>query len=259
VIPVPVLTPRLSSYWIHLVTPIHASIAKPLAEGLRNKVVVTDSRICRLIPQKLLSAREAIRLALDPHQHYLMKSEFGQGTLLPPEWAQPADPAWAGGTLYEDRRKLTIHAPASTIWKIISKIGGKTGWYYADWLWQLRGWIDQLSGGIGMRKGRPAQGELTRGDIIDFWRVEEVEPVKRLLLVAEMKLLGEAVLDFRIEEKNGSETELTQTARFIPRGLGGIAYWFLVLPLHYLIFHGMLRAIGKKSTAMKATADEAKK
>jgi len=243
VIPVPVLTPRLSSYWIHLVTPIHASIARPLAEGLRNKVIVKDIRILGLIPQRLLTAKEAIRLALDENQYYLSEPDAGK-PLRPCEWSYPDDSPWAGGLVFEEKRSVSLDLPPAEVWKPISQIGGETGWYYADWLWKFRGWIDQVLGGVGMRKGRTG-GPLKSGNTIDFWRIERTEPEKELSLVAEMKLPGLALLHFGILQKADGKTELTQTARFIPRGLAGILYWYLLYPFHHLIFNGMIQGIVK--------------
>ena len=242
IIPVPVLTPRLSSYWIHLVTPIHASIARPLAEGLRNRVVCRENRIRDLIPQRLLSAREAIQLALGEFQNQLLGVRE-ESALLPSEWSAPGDPSWAGRTRFEDKRSVILKASLDQVWRPIQRIGGKTGWYYADWLWQLRGFLDRLVGGVGMRKGRTHSRELNEGDIIDFWRVKKIELKKRLLLIAEMKLPGAAVLDFQIKLIDDETTELSQTVRFIPRGLMGILYWYLAAPLHRVVFKGMLLGI----------------
>lgn len=244
VIPVPVLTPRLSSYWIHLVTPIHAAIARPLAEGLRNKVIVKDARILELIPQRLMTAKEAIRLALDENQYYLSEPD-AEKPLRPCEWSYPDDPPWAGGLVFEEKRSVSLDLPPAEVWRPISQIGGETGWYYADWLWKFRGWIDQVLGGVGMRKGTTS-GSLKSGDTIDFWRIERAEPEKELSLVAEMKLPGLALLHFNILQKADGKTELTQTARFIPRGLAGIFYWYLLYPFHYLIFNGMIQGIIKR-------------
>jgi uncharacterized protein YbjT (DUF2867 family) len=247
VIPVPVLTPRLSSYWIHLVTPLPASLARPLAEGLSSKVVCIDDRIRYLIPQNLLDCRQAIRLALDQSQHNLMEDPKKDKAWIPPsEWSYPGDPKWAGGTVYEDHRRIILEATPEDVWQPLLRIGGQTGWYYADWLWSLRGFLDRLIGGVGMRRGRSNVRSLDPGDIVDFWRVAMVEPQQRLLLVAEMKLPGRAILDFRITEINGWTTELHQIARFIPRGLGGVLYWNAVTPFHQFVFTGMLRRIGER-------------
>jgi uncharacterized protein YbjT (DUF2867 family) len=246
VIPLPVLTPRLSSYWIHLVTPISASLARPLAEGLSNEVVCTDNRIQQLIPKNLSDCRQAIRLTLEELQHNLIEDSKGNKAWIPPpEWSYPGDPKWAGGTVYEDYRRIILEATPNEVWQHLLQIGGKTGWYYADWLWRLRGFLDQLIGGVGMRQRRNNSNSLSSGDIVDFWRVCTVESQRRLLLVAEMKLPGQDILDFRIREIHGWTTEIHQIARFIPRGLGGILYWYSIYPFHQFVFNGMLRRIGE--------------
>lgn len=248
VIPVPVLTPKLSSYWIHLVTPVNASIARPLAEGLGSKVVCNDHRILNLIPIEQTDCRTAISTALDQSQHNLLKDvdEEEDSSIPPPEWTYPGDDKWAGGKVFEDHRKVLLRAEPEDIWKELVKIGGKNGWYYADWLWQLRGLIDKLLGGVGMRQGRTDPEHLNKGDIVDFWRILEAEPDRRLLLEAEMKVPGSAILDFSIIRKGGSLCELHQVARFIPRGMSGMLYWYSVTPLHELIFNGMLSRIAAK-------------
>ncbi len=254
VIPVPVLTPRLSSYWIHLVTPVPASIAQPLAEGLANPVVCLDNRIREIIPQELLDCRQTIRLALQRVEQQRVETCWSDaGALIPPEWAACGDAAYAGGTILSLGYRLRLQAAPQEVWQAVSRIGGATGWYYGDSLWALRGWIDRLLGGSGLRRGRRHPTELRIGDALDFFRVLELEPGKRLLLLAEMKLPGEATLEFRLTPRPDSATELTQTARFLPRGLLGILYWYALDPFHRNIYQGMLRAIaaatGKPITA----------
>ncbi len=247
IIPVPVLTPRLSSYWIHLVTPVSAAIARPLAEGLRNPVVCTDTRIRDLVPQELFDCRKAIRLALVRLRQHQVESSWTDAGLVPPaEWSLSQDPGWAGGTVYTDGRHIVLAAPIEEVWQAVSQIGGHTGWYYGDWLWQLRGLIDRLLGGVGLSRGRRDAGELRAGDALDFWRVLSIEKPNRLLLVAEMKLPGEAVLEFDLRENSPEQTELRQIARFLPRGLWGILYWAAVYPFHSLVFNGMLKGIAEK-------------
>ena len=248
ILPVPVLTPRLSSYWIHLVTPVSASIARPLAEGLSSEVVCHDDRIQKLIPIELTDCRTAIRVALDQSQHILIRDvdEENDPAVPPPEWIYNGDDSWAGGKVFEDHRKVLIEAEPADIWKQLILLGGKNGWYYADWLWQLRGLIDKLLGGVGMRQGRTDPKHLNKGEIVDFWRIRKVKPERRLLLVAEMKVPGSAILDFSIIKKGDSLCELHQIARFIPRGMSGILYWYSVSPLHELIFNGMLDKIARQ-------------
>lgn len=247
IIPVPVLTPRLSSYWIHLVTPVPASLARPLAEGLRNPVVCRDTRIRTLIPQPLLDCRQAIRLALERVRQQTVESSWIDAGRIPPaEWSIPGDPRWAGGTVLEDGRRIVMAASPEALWRVLSRIGGSTGWYYGDWLWRLRGVLDRLVGGVGLNRGRRDAVELQVGDALDFWRVASVERPRRLLLAAEMKVPGQAVLEFSLQPSGDGQTELRQTARFLPRGLWGLLYWYAVLPFHGLVFNGMLRSIAEE-------------
>lgn len=248
IIPVPVFTPTLSSYWIHLVTPVPAYLGRPLAEGLKNPTICKNNDIQDMIPQDLYSAREATRLALDRMQHHKVESHWTDaGKIWPVAWASESDASWAGGTIYEDKRSVVIEGSPDEIFKPLSRIGGITGYYYADWLWRLRGQMDKLIGGVGSRRGRRDPDNLSAGDALDFWRVREVESGKKLLLVAEMKLPGEAVLEFKITRISETETKLTQTARFLPSGILGILYWKVITPLHDLVFHGMLKGIAEGS------------
>jgi hypothetical protein len=225
-----------------------AYIAQPLADGLRNPALCKDDRIKSILPHQLLSCREAIRLALQQLKTQQIESHWTDAGVAPlAEWAQPHDAAWAGGTVYEDRRSLIVDATQDEVWETIVVIGGQTGWYYANWLWQLRGLIDGLIGGVGLRRGRRHPSDLQPGDALDFWRVALVKPVQQLLLKAEMKLPGEAYLGFYIRAVNARQTEIEQVARFVPSGLFGIMYWKLLLPLHKLIFGGMINAIAAKS------------
>lgn len=246
ILPVPVLTPRLSSLWIHLVTPISHRIARPLAEGLRNRVVCRDDAAARLLPQRLLTVREAIDTALgNLRNHAVETAWFDAGPL-------PGDPDWAGGRVFTDRRTTVVNAPADVVYRTVSRIGGDQGYHAADWLWRLRGWLDRLVGGPGLRRGRRDPAHLAFGDALDFWRVTAVEPQRRLELRAEMKLPGEALLSFEVRpgEPGTATCTLTQTARFRPRGLAGLAYWYAVLPLHGLVFNGMLNGIRRAAEAM---------
>lgn len=236
VIPVPVLTPRLSSLWIHLVTPISHRIARPLAEGLRNRVVCRDALAQRLLPQRLLGVREAIRAALDQVAHDAVETTWSLAGRV------PGDPDWAGGTLFTDRRSLAIEAPADVVFRAVCRIGGGHGYYAADWLWRLRGLLDRLVGGPGLRRGRRDPEHVAYGEPLDFWRVVGLEPDRRLSLRAEMKLPGEALLEFLVEPASQG-TRLSQIARFQPRGLLGLAYWYAVLPLHRVVFSGMIQGI----------------
>ncbi len=248
IVPVPVFTPRLSSYWINFVTPVPAYIARPLAEGLKNPAVCTESKITKIIPQDLLSCAAAIKIAIDRTQHHKVDSHWTDAGRMPPvEWFSSSDPEWAGGSVFSDVRSVIIDGTAADAWNAIARIGGTTGWYYANWLWRLRGLVDFLWGGIGLRRGRRHPDELRTGDAVDFWRVKAAECEKRLLLIAEMKLPGQAALEFQIRQKSVNKTEILQIARFLPSGLWGFAYWFAVSPFHEFIFTGMLNGVAKAS------------
>ena len=246
IIPVPVLTPRLSSYWIHLVTPVPAAIARPLAEGLSNPVICRENRIREILPQELYDARTAIRLALDRIRQQQVETAWtDSGRIHPAEWSIPGDPAWAGGSLFDDSRRIILQGRPEEIWPAVASIGGEVGYYYADWLWRIRGLLDRLCGGVGLCRGRRSSKELHPGDAIDFWRVVAVDRPDILMLSAEMKLPGEAVLSFRLTPVDAEHTEVLQTARFLPRGLLGLLYWYAVMPFHHFVFRGMLHGIAE--------------
>ena len=243
IVPVPVLTPRLSSLWIHLVTPVSSRIARPLAEGLRNPVVCRDAEAARLMPHVALPARQAIAAALGKLEAADVETSWSDAGPV------PGDPDWAGGTVYVDRRAVEVAAGAGEVFAAVCRIGGGHGWYAADLLWRVRGWMDRLAGGPGLRRGRRHPERVAYGDALDFWRVVGVEPDRELRLRAEMKLPGEAELDFTIEPAGeaGQPTRLIQTARFKPRGLLGLAYWFAVKPLHAVVFDGMLEGVRREA------------
>lgn len=246
IIPVPVLTPSLSALWIHLISPVPKSIALPLTEGLTSDAVCTENRIRSIIPQKLLTCREAIRLALDLiRQDKVDSCWMDAGKLLEPEWAHCGDAEWAGGTIMRCGYRVRLQATVDEAWQSVSRIGGKTGWYYGNFLWRLRGVVDRLAGGVGLRRGRRHPSEIGVGDALDFWRVLEVDAPGRLLLVAEMKTPGEALLEFQITPCGNGQVELQMLSRFLPRGLFGILYWYGLYPFHEWIFYGMLKAIAE--------------
>ena len=248
IIALPLLTPRMSSLWINLLTPVPAVLARPLAEGLRNRVVCREDSIRDLIPQELFNCRKAIRLAQERvREHQVESSWIDAGAIPPAEWSTPGDPDWTGGTIYNDSRQILLAAKPEEVWSGVVSIGGEAGWYYADWLWKLRGFMDHLVGGVGLHRGRRTQQEISAGDALDFWRVARVTKYQRLLLVAEMKLPGEATLDFRLEEIAPGQTLLTQVACFLPRGFLGLLYWYAVSPFHNFIFDGMLRGFAEVS------------
>lgn len=218
VLSVPVLTPRLSSLWLGLVTPLYVRVGRKLIDSIRHPTVVEDNSAAREFNIRPCGFREAIRMAL---------SQGYQGWLF-------------------DSRSISVNTPPEKAFEAIRRIGGKTGWYYADWLWRLRGAIDRMAGGVGLRRGRRDPDDLRTGDVLDCWRVEAIEPNRRLRLAAEMKLPGRAWLEFEVSGDARGST-IHQTASFDPVGLLGRAYWYSVYPLHQLVFGGMLRGIAAAS------------
>ena len=247
VIPVPVLTPRLSSLWIHLVTPLNKEIARPLAEGLRNRVVCRDNEIQHIMPHACLPVHEAMEAAVAKVQSGSVETAWSDAGVI------AGDPSWAGGTEFSDQRELLVQANTDAVWRAVSGLGGERGYYGVDWLWRLRGRMDRLIGGPGLRRGRRNPDHLQFGDALDFWRVTAITPGERLELTAEMRLPGTATLGFELlpTPDQPGITRLQMTARFRPRGLLGIAYWYSVLPLHGFVFRGMLKGIARE--ALKRT------
>jgi uncharacterized protein YbjT (DUF2867 family) len=246
IIPVPVLTPGLSALWIHLISPVPKSIALPLTQGLTSNAVCTENEIQSIIPQALLSCREAIKLALDrTQQQQVQTCWMDAGGLLEPEWAHCGDADWAGGTIMKCGYRALLQATPEEVWQPVARIGGKTGWYFGNFLWRLRGAIDRLVGGVGLRRGRRHPVDLGVGDALDFWRVLEVDPPNRLQLLAEMKTPGEALLEIQISDHKNGQTELQMLSRFLPKGLFGILYWYGLYPFHQWIFAGMLKRMAQ--------------
>ncbi len=251
IIPVPVLSPELSAHWINLVTPIPKALATPLIQGLRNRVVCADDRIRDIIPQRLLSCREAIGKALDRVREQSVPTcwtDAGRPDM--PEWMTCGDASYAGGDLLECAYAIQVEAPPETVWKPVSAIGGETGWYHGDLLWRLRGMLDKLVGGPGLRRGRRHPTDIGVGDALDFWRVLDVRPGERLLLLAEMKVPGDALLEFRLAPTATGGTELWMLSWFLPRGLAGLAYWWALYPLHKGLFKGMLCGLAAATGAL---------
>jgi len=239
-IPVPVLTPTLSSLWLGLVTPIYARVGRKLVESVRNETVIHDDKALRLFPIRPLGYRKAIQQALANEDH-----EFAQTRWSDAVSSRSATKTKAGvrlGSRFVDSRSCRVSCSPQQAFIPIDRIGGKTGWYHSNWLWKIRGYLDLAVGGIGMRRGRPHPDNLKLGDTVDFWRVEAYEPNRLLRLSAEMRLPGRAWLQFDIEEDEPG-TVIRQTAIFDPSGLAGILYWYALFPLHKAVFAGTLRGI----------------
>lgn len=247
VIPVPVLSPTLSSGWVHLVTPVPGAVARPLIEGLRNPAVCQESTIQDLIPVKIQSADRAIELALKRINEGQVESHWSDAGSLPAEASQPGDPDWAGGTILRDCREIIVDNEPECLWDTIVGVGGKSGWFGIDVLWKIRGWMDRLIGGVGHTRGRRDPQELQIGDALDFWRVLDMDRPHRLTLLAEMKIPGTATLSFELEPLGEDQLVCRQTARFEPSGLLGLVYWYGIFPIHSLVFTGMLKEIASQS------------
>lgn len=246
VLEVPVLTPGLSSHWIGLVTPLPAGLARPLVEGLRTEVIVRDHAIEALVPRTRLSLREAVHLALVRTRSLEVSTSWAGAEWVAhdPGEAMPSDPGWSGGTVLDDTRVVTTPASVGQVYRAVTGVGGAHGWYVAEILWELRGFLDRVLGGPGMRRGRRHPDELRVGDAVDFWRVEALVPDRLVRLRAEMKVPGEAWLEWTIEpdgERGGAR--LTQRARFHPRGVLGRLYWYALLPIHGVIFSRLARRL----------------
>ncbi len=247
-ISVPVLTPRLSSLWLGLVTPVYARVGRKLIDSIRNPTVVRDPSALKLFSIRPKGIREIIARAIFNEDREFAATKWSDALSSCGE-----ESSWGGvrfGNRIVDSREVSVSCSAERAFRPIRRIGGKTGWYYSDRLWQVRGFLDLVFGGVGVRRGRRDPEQLQVGDAVDFWRVEAFEKNKRLLLAAEMKLPGRAWLEFAVEDK-GTTSLIRQTAIFDPIGVAGLMYWYVLFPVHKLIFANMLRAIAA------ACADEA--
>jgi uncharacterized protein YbjT (DUF2867 family) len=243
---VPVMTPRLSSYWLYFVTATSFKLAVNLVDSMKIPLVAKNNELEKMLNIKPISYKEAVELAFQRiEQNNVISS-----------WKDSLSSSYDDNSLLEhinvptngcfiDKREKEIITNVDSVLENIWSIGGERGWYYADWLWHIRGFLDKLVGGVGLRRGRTNIKSINTGDTLDFWRVLAADKQKkRLLLYAEMKLPGEAWLEFRIIEKNGKNF-LQQTATFRPRGLLGRLYWYSVLPFHFFVFNGMAENIVK--------------
>ena len=247
-VPVPLLTPRLSSLWLGLVTPLYARVGRKLVDSMRNPTVVRDPAALLVFPVKPRGVREAIARALVNEDGAFARTRWSDAVS-----SSGLTERYGGdriGTRFIDSRKALVPVPPSAAFAPIRRIGGDAGWYYGNFLWRLRGFLDLLAGGVGLRRGRRHPDELREGDVLDFWRVEAVEPNRLLRLRAEMRVPGRAWLQFEITPAAGG-AEIRQTAVFDSSGLFGLAYWYALYPLHRFVFGGMLRGIA--AAALGAT------
>jgi len=255
-IPVPVLTPRLSSYWVHWMTPVPAGIARALIEGLRNEVVVRDDAARHQFPDlRPIGYRPAVERALAQLEAGHIETTWSDA-LVTTEGDRAAVLLTQREGMILERRQRFVRVPVEKVYAAFSQLGGETGWLYGDWLWRIRGAIDRLVGGVGLRRGRRDPVDVRVGDAVDFWRVEAVEPGRLLRLRAEMKVPGLAWLQFEVEPDPERGTRLTQTAFFAPRGLAGLLYWYGLYPAHAAVFSGLIDRLAARagpSDALQAT------
>ncbi|GAA2462097.1 SDR family oxidoreductase [Streptomyces glaucus] len=247
ILPVPVLTPRLSSLWIGLVTPVPRRIARPLTESLRHEVVCRDGDIERYVPSPPghpVGFDRAVSLALQRVRDAQVTTRWSSASVPgAPSDPLPTDPDWAGGSLYTDVREVTAEVAPDALWDVVEGIGGENGWYSFPLAWAVRGRLDRLAGGVGLRRGRRDARRLRAGDSLDFWRVEEIERGRLLRLRAEMRLPGLAWLEMRVDDDGKGTVRYRQRALFHPRGLLGHLYWWGISPFHAVVFGGMARNI----------------
>lgn len=262
IVGVGVLTPRLSSLWVSLVTPVPGPLARPLVESLVHEVVCDEHDIAEYVPdppEGLLPFDASVRLALQRIQDADVVTRWSSASVAgAPSDPLPSDPDWAGGSLYRDERRTTVDAPADVVWEVIQTVGGERGWYSWPLAWQIRGLLDRLSGGPGLRRGRRDPARLLIDDAVDFWRVEEVQPGRLLRLRAEMRVPGLAWLELAVrQEADPGRSTLRQLATFHPHGLVGQLYWWSVAPFHGVVFGGMQR--GMRAEAERLAAERSGK
>ena len=249
-IPVPFLTPHLSSLWLGLVTPLYARVGRKLVESLRNPTLISNNLAATALPVRPRSVRDAIARALLNEDREIAETRWSDALS-----SGSAPQQWGGtrfGSRLVDSRTVVVHVSPEKAFGPIRRIGGKTGWYYANWLWSVRGFLDLLVGGVGVRRGRRDPENLRVGDPLDFWRVDLYESPQRLRLAAEMRLPGRAWLEFEVTPCEGG-SQIRQTAIFDPLGLSGLIYWYGIAPLHGFIFSGMLRNIARAAESADET------
>ncbi|MFI6238508.1 SDR family oxidoreductase [Micromonospora sp. NPDC050795] len=251
IVPVRPLTPSLSSHWVGLITPVPNKIARPLVESLIHEAVTHEHDIARYIPDPpggLTGFDEAVALALAKVRDAQVETRWStaSGPDAPAE-PLPTDPVWSGGTAYTDVRERAVDAPPAALWRVVEGVGGEHGWYSFPLAWSIRGWLDRLVGGVGLRRGRRDPHRLQVGEALDFWRVEEIIPGELLRLRAEMRLPGRAWLEMRVLPAGDGRSRYQQRAVFLPRGLPGHAYWKSVAPFHAVVFGGMARNIARNA------------
>jgi hypothetical protein len=235
---VPFLSPALSSRWLTLITPVYSSIGRYLIESVRAPSVVRNPEAARGFRVRPMGIAQAIERALANEDRPAAETRWSDAA-RPGAWVAAIEP---GRDVLRNEQVTTVPLPPDEAFAPIRRIGGRTGWYFGNWLWRIRGLVDLMTGGVGMRRGRPDPEYPRQGSTLDFWRVEVYQPGRRLRLAAEMRVPGRAWLEFRAEP-DGDSTVIRQIAYFEPRGLAGLLYWYLLWPIHEAMFRGMLRRI----------------
>jgi uncharacterized protein YbjT (DUF2867 family) len=249
-IPTPVYAPRLSAYWVHMVTPVHWRAVLPLIEGLRAESIVHDDLARQLFPQiDPLDFQTAVHLALGRVHNDNVETSWSDALVTSAGDVQPYKLTQQEGMMIE-RRQLVVDLPPESVFRAYTGLGGNRGWLYMNWSWVIRGWADKLVGGVGLRRGRRHPDDIRVGESLDFWRVESVKPNQSLLLRAEMKVPGKAWLKFESLPLDPDKTLLTQTAYFAPKGLFGFLYWYSLYPIHSFIFSGLIRKIAERAKSL---------
>ncbi len=248
IIPVRTLSPKLSAQWVGLVTPVPGSIAKPLVEGLIQEAVCHEHDVAAYVPDPpggLKGFDEAVTLALKRTRDAEVETRWSTGAWTGASAEPlPNDPEWSGGSVYTDHREMDVRASPEALWRVITSVGGETGWPSFPLAWTARGWLDRLIGGVGLQRGRRDPHELYVGEALDFWRVEAIEPGRLLRLRSEMRLPGRAWLEMTVSD-GPVGCVYRQRAVFLPRGLSGPLYWWSISPFHAIVFGGMARNIAR--------------
>ncbi len=230
--------------WVGALTPLKGPWVFPLMESFRDKTICRDTKVNALIPSEYPWPRDVIKTMLYQNTEVIERNL--PVDTLPLEWSMRGDPEWSGGTIFRLTNSATIAAAPEDAWRVLSRMGGKIGWYYGDWLWSLRGAIDRMLGGKGMKPGRKDDYNLKVGDPVDCWRIKIAEPLKRLLLLAELKIPGKCYWDFKIESVDSEKVKILQEIVFIPHGLPGFLFWHLLKPVHSRVFNGMVVETAKR-------------
>jgi len=256
-IPVPVYTPHLSAYWVHLVTPIHWRMVLPLIQGLKSESLVVDRKAAELFPEiRPKDYKSSVEQALSNIRKGLVETSWSDALVSSAGDIKPYRFSVIEGMMIERRQKL-LDLPPEAVFKAYSGIGGERGWLYMDWAWTIRGWMDKLVGGVGLRRGRRHPDEIRVGESLDFWRVESITPNRSMLLRAEMKTPGRAWLEFESVPQPEGKTLLKLGAYFAARGLAGFIYWYSLFPIHKFIFDGMIRNLTKRAHEIAQSSRQA--